>query len=200
MRWFGLKLYDAALWVEPEVEPVAATRSAGHALALRYARAIDAGRLVDTSIDEMRRIGGHDEASLARWRTQLMQALPSVAAGDTLAQIAQDYGTTTEAEAALAALVAVGRGRWVWPPAGPAGGRPGKRFVLSTKPPENRPPVYDTPADGPENAGSVDCRRVDNENAEPPTSPWAGMVELDGDGLTAVERAARYRAEVAHEA
>lgn len=84
MRWFGLKLYDAALWVEPEVEPVAATRSAGHALALRYARAIDAGRLVDTSIDEMRRIGGHDEASLARWRTQLMQALPSVAAGDTL--------------------------------------------------------------------------------------------------------------------
>jgi len=117
-----------------------------------------------------------------------------------LTQVSRDYGTTTEAEAALAALVAVGRGRWVWPPAGPAGGRPGKRFVLSTKPPENRPPVYDTPADGPENAGSVDCRRVDNENAEPPTSPWAGMVELDGDGLTAVERAARYRAEVAHEA
>lgn len=28
-----------------------------------------------------------------------------------------------------------------------------------------------------------------------PTSPWAGMVELDGDGLTAVERAERYRAE-----
>lgn len=64
MRWFGLRLYDAELWVSGE--GYAPQRP--HALALRYQRAIDAERLVDTSIDEMRRLGAGDETCLARWR------------------------------------------------------------------------------------------------------------------------------------
>lgn len=84
MRWFGLKLYDAALWVEAGVAPGAASAAAGHALALRYARAIEAERLVNTSIAEIRRLGDHDDARLAHWRGLLTEALPSVAAGDTL--------------------------------------------------------------------------------------------------------------------
>ena len=74
MRWFGLRLYDAELWVSGE--GYAPQRP--HALALRYQRAIDADRLVDTSIDERRRLGAGDETRLARWREELARAFPSV--------------------------------------------------------------------------------------------------------------------------
>ena len=78
MRWFGLKIYDAALWTagSPDAAP--------HALAIRYARAIPASRLVETSVDEIRRLGERDEQRLSRWRALLAAALPSVSPGDTL--------------------------------------------------------------------------------------------------------------------
>lgn len=93
MRWFGLKLYDAALWVQPGVQPaVDATPAAGagqslhkpHALALRYTRAISSEALVTASLDEIRRLGETSESRLARWKPLLEKALPSVAPGDTL--------------------------------------------------------------------------------------------------------------------
>lgn len=83
MRWLGFKLYDAALWVEAGLDGVTASE-AGHALVIRYARPIAAQRLIDVSIDEMRRLGERDEARLARWRALLQQALPAVEEGDTL--------------------------------------------------------------------------------------------------------------------
>ena len=81
MRWFGLKIYDAVLWV-----PTGDSWAEGKpfALAIRYARNIDGERLVDTSIDEMRRMGFADDAKLERWREALSHALPTVAEGDTL--------------------------------------------------------------------------------------------------------------------
>lgn len=80
MRWFGFKLYDAALWVESG----GAVATSEHALAIRYARPIAAERLIEVSLDEMRRLGERDEGRLARWRGVLEKALPSVAEGDTL--------------------------------------------------------------------------------------------------------------------
>lgn len=81
MRWFGLKIYDAALWT---AGAAGASDPAPHALAIRYARAIPASRLVETSVDEIRRLGERDEQRLSRWRALLSAALPSVAPGDTL--------------------------------------------------------------------------------------------------------------------
>lgn len=81
MRWFGLKLYDAALWVPAGTEWSA---DAGFALAIRYARTIAGDKLVDTSIDEIRRLGLGDEVQLVRWRLELTRALPSVAPGEIL--------------------------------------------------------------------------------------------------------------------
>lgn len=89
MRWFGLKLYDAALWVQPGVD---ATPPAGavqplqkpYALALRYTRSISGEALVTASLEEIRRLGEADEGRLARWKPLLEKALPSVAPGDTL--------------------------------------------------------------------------------------------------------------------
>ncbi|PKO52489.1 MAG: hypothetical protein CVU28_10265 [Betaproteobacteria bacterium HGW-Betaproteobacteria-21] len=81
MRWFGLKVYDAALWV-----PAGSDWSAdsAFALAIRYARNIAGDKLVDSSIDEMRRLGFGDEARLTRWRSELIRALPTVAPGEIL--------------------------------------------------------------------------------------------------------------------
>ena len=89
MRWFGLKLYDAALWVQPWAD-AAPTAGAGqplnkpYALALRYTRSISGEALVTASLDEIRRLGEGDEGRLARWKPLLEKALPSVAPGDTL--------------------------------------------------------------------------------------------------------------------
>lgn len=84
MRWLGFKLYDAALWAGERGE---AAVEAPHVLSIRYARAVSSERLVEVSLDEMRRLGFGDEARLARWGEVLAAALPSVAAGDTLAAL-----------------------------------------------------------------------------------------------------------------
>ena len=84
MRWLGFKLYDAALWASARGE---AAMGDAHVLSIRYARAISSERLVSVSVDEIRRLGVADEARLARWGEALAAALPSVAAGDTLAAL-----------------------------------------------------------------------------------------------------------------
>jgi hypothetical protein len=80
MRWLGLSLYRAQLWVGGErfaaAEPFA--------LALTYSRDIGRDRLVDTTISEMRRLGWRDEGLLTRWRDDLRRLFPEVRAGDTL--------------------------------------------------------------------------------------------------------------------
>lgn len=84
MRWLGFKLYDAALWAGARGE---AAVEGEHVLSIRYARAISGEWLVSVSVNEMRRLGFTDEVRLARWREALADALPSVAAGDTLAAL-----------------------------------------------------------------------------------------------------------------
>lgn len=80
MRWFGFAIYDAKLWRSGE-----RWRSdAPYALELTYRRSISAEQLVDTSIDEILRLGGRDERQLRQWRTALQGIFPSVREGDTL--------------------------------------------------------------------------------------------------------------------
>jgi len=80
LRWFGLHVYDAALWIngsrwDPEREFV---------LSIRYARNIASNRLVSASIDEMRRLGLRDEAQLARWRDEMSRVFPDVQKGESI--------------------------------------------------------------------------------------------------------------------
>lgn len=80
MRWFGLHLYDATLWVSGERwEPRRA-----FALDIRYARDISRERLVESSVSEMRRLGFGDEATLARWSAAMAGVFPEVRRGDRL--------------------------------------------------------------------------------------------------------------------
>ena len=81
MRWLGFKLYDAALWARV---PGAQAMDDEYVLSIRYARAVSSERLVELSLEEMRRLELADEPTLARWAEALAAALPSVAAGETL--------------------------------------------------------------------------------------------------------------------
>jgi len=78
MRWFGLHLYDASLWVtgrdlhwdHPFV------------LDIRYARSFNGSKIADVSADEMLRLGFRDERKLAAWRELMRRSFPDVKNGD----------------------------------------------------------------------------------------------------------------------
>jgi hypothetical protein len=80
MRWFGFPIYDAKLWRSGDQW----RNDAPYALELNYRRDISAERLVDTSIDEMVRLGERDETRLRQWRAALTRVFPSVREGDTI--------------------------------------------------------------------------------------------------------------------
>ena len=81
LRWFGLRIYRAALWSEQPFDP-----AGRFALQLTYHRSISRERLVQTSLDEMRRLGSapREPAQLAHWEAQLRRAFIDVAPGDQL--------------------------------------------------------------------------------------------------------------------
>jgi len=81
LRWLGFKVYRASLW-SPDVSDW--QESGRFALVIRYERSIPSARLVQASLDEMRRLDMADEAQLQRWAPILQRAFPDVAAGDRI--------------------------------------------------------------------------------------------------------------------
>lgn len=80
MRWLGISLYAAELWSgAPRV-----AEGEPYALALTYARSIPAERLIDTTVDELSRLGTRDETKLTQWRAALASVFPSVKPGETI--------------------------------------------------------------------------------------------------------------------
>ncbi len=71
LDWFVLRVYDATLW----------RGARGEALAIRYARDIPGAALVDTTFDEMARLGVSDAE---RWRAPLAGIFPDVKEGEVL--------------------------------------------------------------------------------------------------------------------
>ncbi|HNN08459.1 MAG TPA: chalcone isomerase family protein [Azospira sp.] len=90
MRWYGFALYRATLYVAGR-EPVAAVGNGGDdspydspfALALEYRRDIPGARIVEASVDEMRRLGAAD-SDLQRWEGEMKRLFPDVRKGDTI--------------------------------------------------------------------------------------------------------------------
>ncbi|MDD2947424.1 MAG: chalcone isomerase family protein [Rugosibacter sp.] len=82
MRWLGLRLYHASLWTPTGTW----APNQPFALELRYARDIAAHRLVDTSLDEIKRlhVNALDEALQQRWSKHLQLIFPDVKAGDVI--------------------------------------------------------------------------------------------------------------------
>lgn len=71
LDWFVLRVYDATLW----------RGTPGEALAIRYARDIPATALIDTTFEEMARLGVSDAE---RWRAPLSAIFPDVQEGEVL--------------------------------------------------------------------------------------------------------------------
>lgn len=80
LRWFGLHIYDASLWIggarwQPDRQ---------FALDIRYAREVKAQRLIETTLDEMRRLGFGDEMSREKWSAEMARVFPDVKQGERL--------------------------------------------------------------------------------------------------------------------
>ena len=80
MTWFGLQLYDVALWTparrfDPE-QPFA--------LALRYLRGFKGERIAERSVVEIERLGLGNPARRAHWGEAMKAIFPDVQPGDTL--------------------------------------------------------------------------------------------------------------------
>lgn len=82
LRFFGLAIYDARLWLdgapgpEPWQQPLA--------LELAYARELVGEQIAERSLQEMRRVGDVSAPQAERWLAQMRQLFPDVRAGDRL--------------------------------------------------------------------------------------------------------------------
>ncbi|MBZ2208841.1 chalcone isomerase family protein [Massilia sp. R798] len=78
--WFGMKIYDASLWVgEAGYAP-----GAPFALELRYARALSGVRIADASADQMEKTGGGTKAQRALWLGKMRAIFPDVKEGSRI--------------------------------------------------------------------------------------------------------------------
>lgn len=91
-RWFGLHIYDAALWLPdgptsspspPKVAP-GVDVSQPLALRLRYARTLKGSDIAQRSIEEIERLGLGDAARRAGWLETMRKLFPDVSRGSTL--------------------------------------------------------------------------------------------------------------------
>lgn len=83
MRFFGLSIYDAQLWVTPGFD-AAQYATQPLALELRYLRSLNGASIAERSLQEMRRSGPLDPATEQRWLQAMVAAFPDVKEGDRL--------------------------------------------------------------------------------------------------------------------
>ena len=83
LRFLGLRVYDARLWVR-DTAPGVDWTTAPLALELEYARSLDGVKIAERSLTEMRRQGDIAVDVAARWLGAMTQVFPDVKAGDRI--------------------------------------------------------------------------------------------------------------------
>ena len=88
MRFFGLRIYDARLWISPGFQ---ASSFGAHPLALEltYHRAFTGAAIAQRSVEEMQRQASVPPAQAERWQQRLAAVIPDVQAGDRLTGLYQ---------------------------------------------------------------------------------------------------------------
>jgi hypothetical protein len=86
-RWFGISVYDAALWVGERGYLPAAPGAAPFVLDLRYARALDGKEIADASIEEIEKLGAGTQAQRAAWLVKMRAIFPDVKEGSHLSGV-----------------------------------------------------------------------------------------------------------------
>lgn len=87
LRWFGLQVYEATLWMGAAGLDPATPHGSAFALELRYARAIDGAAIAETSVREIARIGHGSADQRASWLSAMRKLFPDVREGDRLAGV-----------------------------------------------------------------------------------------------------------------
>lgn len=86
-RWFGLKIYDAELWVGDQGYHPDDPESARYALSLIYARDLYGRQIARASIDEIRKLGLGTVAQHEVWLKQMTVLFPDVREGTRISGI-----------------------------------------------------------------------------------------------------------------
>ncbi len=85
LRWFGLKVYSAQLWVGRPGLRLDRLASAPFALDLRYATALKGALVAERSAQEIERMGFGDPQRRGRWLEAMKRVFPvDIAKGDRL--------------------------------------------------------------------------------------------------------------------
>ncbi len=84
LRWWGLDIYRAWLWVGPHGLDPDHLGAQPFALELRYARSLRGADIADKSAELIARLGLGSPAQLRDWRARMREVFPDVRAGDTL--------------------------------------------------------------------------------------------------------------------
>lgn len=90
LRWFGIKIYDVALFA-PDLPY---TSNATAALSIRYDISIKHHRLLETTLQEWRRLDQGSEAQRTQWIKQLDPLWPDLKPGDRLTAFKRRDGPT----------------------------------------------------------------------------------------------------------
>lgn len=83
-RWFGLKIYQAGLWVGEQGYRGLAADGAPFVLVLRYARNLDGQKIAEASVEQMEKIAAGSGAQRASWLAQMKSIFPDVREGTQL--------------------------------------------------------------------------------------------------------------------
>lgn len=80
-QWFGLKIYDAALWVGENGLDPASPYAHRFALDLAYARKLDGKKIAQSSREQMAKLGEGSAEQREAWTRRMEQLFPDVAEG-----------------------------------------------------------------------------------------------------------------------
>lgn len=94
LRWFGLRIYDARLWVGPQGIDPSELAGRPFALELSYARSLSGEAIATRSADEMARMGFGDPERRAAWLEAMRAIFPDVRDGDRIVGVNQPGATT----------------------------------------------------------------------------------------------------------
>lgn len=84
-RWYGLRIYEARLWVGPQGYRDSAPAAAPFVLELRYGRALQGSRIAEASAEQMEKVGAGSAVQRKVWLETMRGLFPDVREGDRIA-------------------------------------------------------------------------------------------------------------------
>jgi hypothetical protein len=81
--WFGLRIYDAELWVGDKGYQAGAP----YVLDLRYARKLEGAKIAEASAEQMEKIGAGTIAQRAAWLVRMKEIFPDVKEGTRISGV-----------------------------------------------------------------------------------------------------------------